>query len=142
MEVIKQECKSIVDILEQDSAEGNFKALIKVYIPRSTGVANEDKPYLDWMEALIHDLLTGRPMSRTVSKQSQTSGQILATTYSRLYSKPTNEERSRVTGYSNPERNSKKHSLMTRSQLMTTTERLLTLMSQFTGVERPLTPSV
>ena len=45
MEVIKQECKSIVDILEQDSAEGNFKALIKVYILRSTGVANEDKPY-------------------------------------------------------------------------------------------------
>jgi hypothetical protein len=44
------------------------------------------------MEALIHDLLTGRPMWRTVSKQSQTSGQILATTYSRLYSKPTNKE--------------------------------------------------
>jgi hypothetical protein len=31
-------------------------------------------------------------MWRTVSKQSQTSGQILATTYSRLYSKPTNKE--------------------------------------------------
>jgi hypothetical protein len=53
MEVIKQECKSIIDILEQDPAAGDFRALIKIYILRSTGVADEDKPYLDWMEALI-----------------------------------------------------------------------------------------
>jgi hypothetical protein len=33
MEIIKQECKSIVDILEQDSVPGNFKSLIKIYIP-------------------------------------------------------------------------------------------------------------
>ena len=33
MEIIKQEYKSIVDILEEDSAPGNFKALIKIYIP-------------------------------------------------------------------------------------------------------------
>jgi hypothetical protein len=94
MEVIKQECKSIVDILEQDSVERNFKSLIKVYIPRSTGVANEDRTYLDWMEVLIRDLLTGRPMWQTVSNQSQTSGQTLATTNLRLYRKPTNKERS------------------------------------------------
>jgi hypothetical protein len=55
-------------------------------------MADEDRTYLDWMEALIRDLITGRSMWRTVSKQSKTSGQILATTYSRLYSKPTNKE--------------------------------------------------
>ncbi len=57
MEVMKQECKSIVDILEQDSAKGNFKALIKVYIPRSNELADEDRTYLDWMETLIRDNL-------------------------------------------------------------------------------------
>ncbi len=35
MEIIKQECKSIVDILEQDSAAENVKALIRIYIPRN-----------------------------------------------------------------------------------------------------------
>jgi hypothetical protein len=45
-------------------------------------------------------------------------------------------------GQSNPERNSKNHSLMERSQKMTATERLLALMSRFMGVGRPLTPMI
>ena len=80
MEIIKQECKNMFDILEQDPATWDFKDLMKIYIPRTTGVADEDKPYLDWMEALIHDLLTARLMWQPVYKQSQTSGQIFATT--------------------------------------------------------------
>jgi hypothetical protein len=62
MEIIKQECKNIVDILEQDSETWNFRSLMRIYIPRTTGVADEDKPYLDWMQTLIHDLLTARPV--------------------------------------------------------------------------------
>ena len=58
----------------------------------STGVAEEDKPYLDWMDALIRDLLAARPMWRPVYKRAQTSGQILATTYSGFYNAPTNKE--------------------------------------------------
>ena len=92
MEIIKQECKNIVDILEQDSETSNFRSLIQIYIPRTTGVADEDKPYLDWMEALIHDLLTARPMWQPVFKKPQTSSHILATAYAGIYNTPTNNE--------------------------------------------------
>ncbi len=70
MEIIKQECQNIIDILEQDPVTWDFKELMKIYIPRTTGVADEDKPYLYWMEALIHDFLTARPMWQPVYKQS------------------------------------------------------------------------
>jgi hypothetical protein len=92
MEIIKQECKNIIDILEQDLVTRNFRALMKIYIPQTTGVADEDKPYLDWMEALIHDLLTARPMWQPVFNLSQTSTQILAITYSGFYNTPMNKE--------------------------------------------------
>jgi hypothetical protein len=36
--------------------------LLTIYIPRAVGVAEEELPYLDWMQALIGDLLTERPM--------------------------------------------------------------------------------
>ena len=62
MNIIKQECRNINDILEQDPTARDFRALMKIYIPRTTGVSDEDKPYLDWMEDLIHDLLTARPI--------------------------------------------------------------------------------
>ena len=65
---------------------------MNIYLPRTTGVANEDKPYLDWMDALIHDLLTERQMWQSVYKQTQTSGEILATTYSGFYNAPTNKK--------------------------------------------------
>ena len=48
------------------------------------------KIYPDWREALIQDLPTARPMCQPVFKQ--TSGQILATTYSGLYNTPMNKE--------------------------------------------------
>jgi hypothetical protein len=35
---------------------------MEIYIPRSFGIVDEDKPYLDWMETLIRDLLTAKPM--------------------------------------------------------------------------------
>ncbi len=92
IEINKQECKNIVDILEKDPATRDFRALMKIYIPRTTGVGGEDKPYLDSMEALIHDLLTASPMWQPVFKQPQTSDQILATTYSGFYNTPTNKE--------------------------------------------------
>jgi hypothetical protein len=44
------------------------------------------------MDALIHDLLTERQMWQSVYKQTQTSGEILATTYSGFYNAPTNKE--------------------------------------------------
>ena len=64
MEIIKQECKNIIDILGQE----------------------------EWMETLIHHLLTERPMCQPVFNQSQTSTQILATTYSGFYNTPMNKE--------------------------------------------------
>ena len=63
-----------------------------IYIPCTVGVADEDKPYVEWMEALIHAFLTARPMRQRVYKQPQTPGQILATTYLGLYSTPKNKE--------------------------------------------------
>ena len=50
-----KECQSIIDILNQDAMTWDIKQLITIYIPRTVGVAAEDKPYLDWMEDLIHD---------------------------------------------------------------------------------------
>ena len=35
---------------------------MEIYIPRSLGIVDEDIPYLDWMETLIRDLLTAKPM--------------------------------------------------------------------------------
>jgi hypothetical protein len=61
MEIIKKECKNIIDILET-TPQWDIKQLMNIYLPRTTGVADEDKPYLDWMDALIHDILAGRPM--------------------------------------------------------------------------------
>ncbi len=66
-------------ILEKDPVTRDFRAVIKIYIPRTPAVADADKPSLRWKEALIHDLLTARTMWLQ-SKQSQTSGQILETT--------------------------------------------------------------
>jgi hypothetical protein len=91
MEIIKEECKKIIDILGQ-GMQWNIMQLMDIYLPMSTGVAEEDKPYLDWMDALIRDLLAARPMWRPVYKRAQTSGQILATTYSGFYNAPTNKE--------------------------------------------------
>jgi hypothetical protein len=76
LEIRKLEYRKIIEIL----GKGDFKQLMKIYIPRTVGVADKDKPYLDWMDPLIHDLLTARPMWQTVYKQPQTPGHILATT--------------------------------------------------------------
>jgi hypothetical protein len=45
MEIIKEECKKIIDILEQ-TTPWDIKQLMNIYLPRATGVADEDKPYL------------------------------------------------------------------------------------------------
>ena len=47
-----------------------------------------------------------------------------------------------VTGQRNPEMSFEKHSLMARSQMMTSPKRLLTLMSQSMGMGKLPTPSV
>ena len=91
IQVIKKECKNIIAILEQDTSALDLKQLMEIYIPRSLGIVDEDIPYLDWMETLIRDLLTAKPMWWPIYKQ-QTSGQILATTYSGSTLTPTNEE--------------------------------------------------
>jgi hypothetical protein len=79
IQVIKKECKNIIAILEQDTSALDLKQLMEIYIPRSLGIVDEDIPYLDWMETLIRDLLTAKPMWWPIYKQPQTSGQILAT---------------------------------------------------------------
>ena len=40
-----KECQSIIDILNQDAMTWDIKQLITIYIPRTVGVADEDKPY-------------------------------------------------------------------------------------------------
>ena len=72
--------------------QGPIKELSVIYILRTVGVAEDSKPYLDWVEALIEELLLARPKWQNVNKQLQTAGQILVRTYSGLYSGPRNKE--------------------------------------------------
>jgi hypothetical protein len=80
LEIRKLECRKIIEIL----GKGDIKQLMKNFISPKVGVADEDKPYLDWMDPLIHNLLSARPMYLRVYKKPQTPGHILATT-SRAY---------------------------------------------------------
>jgi len=63
-----QQLDEISQNMQQSSFATNVDTLYSLAVhfirnPGSTvGVADEDKPYLDWMEALVQDLFTASPM--------------------------------------------------------------------------------